>query len=350
MSDIRSALQDAFDGFNAPDVAEAIPNELEASAGSQKEINSVSTESDKPLVARDEHGRFLKNEKLDNSRLSDEVVTVVEPMTKASRNPFSSWKPDAQSALFKAERGEALTADELKLIRVEAERRESDFHKGVSEFKSHSERAKAYDAAIAPYQQHLQKIGVDAPTAIDALMRADVILRTSDPLTKAQYFSKLAKEYGIDIGQVQQPSTVDPQTQYLLDQLQQLRQTQELWQNQFQSQERLKAQQEIEQFATEDKTHFDAVRNDMADLLESGKAKSMQEAYDMAIWMRPDIRSALIEQQRAEAQRNAIGNAQAQRAKTAAGSVKGSSPVAGGVQPVKGSLREIIEASFAENS
>jgi hypothetical protein len=87
----------------------------------------------------------------------------------------------------------------------------------------------------------------------------------------------------------------------------------------------------------------------MADLLETGKAKSENEAYEMAVWMRPDIRTTLIDQQRAEAQRKAIEQAQAQKAKAAAVSVKGSSPAAGGVQPVKGSLRDILAAQFADS-
>jgi len=341
MSDIRSALEEAF---NQADEAPETTVEAAADSVATPEAAEKPAEANSGR-ARDEAGRFTPKAE---AKEPAPVPATPEPAPPV-RNPFSSWKPDAQAALSKAERGEALTTEELKLIRIEAERRESDFHKGVSEFKSHSERAKAYDQAIAPYQQHLQRLGVDAPTAINALMRADMTLRTSDPATKAQYFAQLAREYGIDLGHVQAPPQVDPQTQYLMGQLNELRQNQQMWQNQLQQQEQAKAQQELSQFATAERPHFDAVRNDMADLLESGKAQSMQEAYEMAVWMRPDIRSTLIEQQRAEAQRKAIETAQAQRAKTAAVSVKGSSPIAGGVQPVKGSLRDILEASFADN-
>lgn len=338
MSDIRTALEEAFSKEDA--------------APAQETVAAPVAEVQEPEVAapRDDAGRFTKDEPKAETIKVEVPDTPTEAPKAPVRNPFSSWKPDAQAALSKAERGEALTPDELKLLRVEAERRESDFHRGVSEFKTHSDRARAYDQAVAPYQAHLQTLGVDAPTAISALMRADMTLRTSDPATKAQYFANLAKEYGIDLGQVQQPQNVDPQTQYLMDQLNELRQNQQVWQNQLQQQEQLKAQQELKQFATADKPHFDAVRNDMADLLESGKAKSMQDAYDMAVWMRPDIRTTLIEQQRAEAQQKAIETSQNMRAKTAAVSVKGSSPVAGGIQPQKGSLRDILEANFADNS
>ncbi len=327
MSDLRTALEEAF--------AEKAEESTEVKPEPTPEPTPEPERTEQP---RDEAGKFA---------IEIEPTEQTEP---APRKAPSSWKPAAQEAFLKADRGEALTPEEIKLLTAEAERRESDFHKGVSEFKSHSERAKAYDAAIAPYQTHLQRLGVDAPTAISALMRADTILRTSDPVTKAQYFSQLAREYGIDLNSVQEPPQLDPQTNYLMSELQQLRNQQQMWQNQIQQQEQARANSELTKFATADKAHFDAVRGDMADLLETGKAKTLEEAYDMAVWMRQDIRQSLLDQQRAEAQKKALEQAQAQKARTAAVSVKGSSPVSGGVQPgTKGSLRDIIAAQFDSN-
>lgn len=341
MSDLRSALEDAFETAEAPEDTVHPANE---SQDSNVDPINPAVEAESTSRARDEQGRFAPKQ-----QDSDAAPAIDPPPAPPTRNPFSSWKPDAQQALMKAERGEALTPEELKLLRVEAERRESDFHRGVSEFKSHSERAKAYDQVIAPYQEHLQRLGVDAPTAINALMRADVTLRTSDPATKAQYFAQLAREYGIDLAQVQNPQPIDPQTQFLQQQMQELRQQQQMWQNQMQQQEQQRVQQELQAFATDDKKHFDAVRSDMADLLETGKAKTLQEAYDMAVWMRPDVRQTLIDQQLADAQRKALEQAQTQRAKSAAIGVKGSSPIGAGSQPVQGSLRDVIAAQFADN-
>ena len=121
-----------------------------------------------------------------------------------------------------------------------------------------------------------------------------------------------------------------------------------MWQNSIQEQERSKANHELDQFASSDKPHFEAVRNDMADFLESGKAQSLEQAYKMAIWSRDDIRQTLIEQQQIEAQRKYEEQQRAARAKTASVSVKGSSPSSGGSQPVKGDLRSILESQFAQ--
>lgn len=331
MSDIRTALEDAFKDAEAPEVETV-------------EAQETAQEAPEPR-ARDDAGRFA-------AKVQDAPITAPEPAQEApepipERKAPSSWKPDAQTAWLKADRGEALTPAEVKLLAQEAERREGDFHKGVAEFKTHSERARAYDQAIAPYRDTIKSLGVDEATAIGALLKADHTLRYADPATKAQYFATLARQYGIDMGQVSEPPQVDAQTQYLMQQLNELRQTQQSWQNSIQQQERMRAEQELAAFST-GKPHLDAVRDDMARLLETGVATSLQDAYDRAVWMRPDVRQTLIESERQEAQRKATEQATLNRARSAAVSVKGSSP-AGAAQPSNQSLRDTIAAAFAND-
>lgn len=335
MSDLRSALESAF----------------EEKTDDTSQIDSVvntpePVSEEKPLEtsaeqrARDEAGRFAAKEK------APEPVTPPTEEIKPIKAP-SSWKPAAQDAYLKAERGEALTPEEVRILTNEANRRESDFHRGVEEFKTHAQKARAYEQVIAPYQQTFQQLGVDAPTAIGALLKADHTLRYGDPSTKAQYFQQLAQQYGVNLEQIQNPPQYDPQTQYLMQQLNELRQTQAQWHNSIQQQEQTRANQELEQFSQAGNAHFDAVRGDMADLLETGKATSLQDAYEKAVWMNPDIRQSLIEQQRSEAQKKAMAEAQNLRAKTAAVSVKGSSPSAGGVQTNGSDLRSLIASQFS---
>lgn len=339
MSDLRSALESAFEKSETSEPVEAKSEPQVQDATIPAEKVEVKTET----RSRDEAGKFKPVDK-PIEKPAEPAPVAEAPVRKAP----SSWKPAAQEAFLKADRGESLTPEEVKMLTAEAERRESDFHKGVSEFKTHSDRARAYDQAIAPYQAHLQAMRVDAPTAIGALLKADYTLRNSDPATKAQYFQNLAKEYGIDLSNQEIPN-YSPQEQFLMQQMQELRQRQDSWQNSIAQQESERAQSALSQFTQAEKPHFEAVRNDMADLMQAGKAKTLEEAYDMAVWMRPDIRSTLIEQQRAEVQRKAEEHAHALKAKAASVSVRGSSPSAGGVQPGNGSLRDIIAAQFADN-
>jgi len=339
MSDLRSALESAFEKSESSELVEVKSEPQVQDATIPAEKVEVKTET----RSRDEAGKFKPVDK-PIEKPAEPAPVAEAPVRKAP----SSWKPAAQEAFLKADRGESLTPEEVKMLTAEAERRESDFHKGVSEFKTHSDRARAYDQAIAPYQAHLQAMRVDAPTAISALLKADYTLRNSDPATKAQYFQNLAKEYGIDLSNQEVPN-YSPQEQFLMQQMQELRQRQDSWQNSIAQQESERAQSALSQFTQAEKPHFEAVRNDMADLIQAGKAKTLEEAYDMAVWMRPDIRSTLIEQQRAEVQRKAEEHAHALKAKAASVSVRGSSPSAGGVQPGNGSLRDIIAAQFADN-
>lgn len=339
MSDLRSALESAFEKSESSEPVEVKSEPQVQDATIPAEKVEVKTET----RSRDEAGKFKPVDK-PIEKPAEPAPVAEAPVRKAP----SSWKPAAQEAFLKADRGESLTPEEVKMLTAEAERRESDFHKGVSEFKTHSDRARAYDQAIAPYQAHLQAMRVDAPTAISALLKADYTLRNSDPATKAQYFQNLAKEYGIDLSNQEVPN-YSPQEQFLMQQMQELRQRQDSWQNSIAQQESERAQSALSQFTQAEKPHFEAVRNDMADLIQAGKAKTLEEAYDMAVWMRPDIRSTLIEQQRAEVQRKAEEHAHTLKAKAASVSVRGSSPSAGGVQPGNGSLRDIIAAQFADN-
>lgn len=324
MTDIRTALEDAY-------------SEPEQTTAPEPVVD------DRP---RDDVGRFAS--KVQDAPITAPVDTP-EPVAEVPvRKPPSSWKPEAQTAWSKADKGEALTAEEVRLLALEAERREGDFHKGVQEFKTHSERARSYDAAIAPYRDHLQSLGVDAPTAINALLNADKTLRTGDPATKAAYFAKLAQEYGIDLGQVQQTTNTDPSMQYVMQQLHSLEQSNRMRESEIQRQQIAQAEAEIAKFSN-GKAHFESVRNEMSDLLRTGMVKTLEEAYERAVWGNPDIRRTLIEQQRAEAQRKAAEQAQAQRARTAAVSVKGSSPSSGGATAPSGSLRDQLAAAFAND-
>lgn len=80
----------------------------------------------------------------------------------------------------------------------------------------------------------------------------------------------------------------------------------------------------------EENLYFEDVRMDMADLIRSGRANNLQEAYEAACWMNPSIRDLLIKEQAAP-QNTRQRVAKAQRASSGlrtgapAGSPSGSS-------------------------
>lgn len=319
--DLRNALESAFES----EETSAVETVIETSAPDGQ--------------LRDDAGKFASSEVVAQEAQADPVEVIETPDEPAKRAP-SSWKPDAQ-----------LEFDKLPAhVQDEVLRREGDYHKGIDQYKNHAHAAQAYEKAVAPYMATIQQMGIDAPTAVAKLMQADHTMRYADPQTKQQYFANLAKEYGVDLTQVANPPAADPQYQSLQQQLAQNQWELQNWKAQQSQREQSQALTEIEKFSAEpSNVHFNAVRDDMATLLQNGMATSLPDAYEKAIWQRGDIRQSLIDQQRAEAQKKATDAAHHQRAKAASVSVKGSSPASSGVSPVKGSLRDQLVSAFADN-
>jgi hypothetical protein len=73
--------------------------------------------------------------------------------------------------------------------------------------------------------------------------------------------------------------------------------------------------------------HADDVLDDMIALINAGRATSLQDAYDAACWMRPDIRQQLISQtaQAPVREQQAQRAAAADQARRASRSISGSS-------------------------
>lgn len=311
--DLRSVLESAMDKVETPQTPEA-PAE------------------DKPARARDEAGRFTAAELAQQA--ADKAAEVAQtPAVEAKRAP-SSWKKDA-----------AAEFDKLPThVQDEVLRRETDFHKGIEGFKQHADLGRSMERALQPYMQTIQQLGVTPDHAVGALLKADAMLRNPDPAQRAQYFATLAQQYGIDLGQAAQVPQRDPYTFQLEQQLQTLKQQQEQFQQSQQEQQREALNSELQAFAATAE-HFEAVKEDMAALLQAGRATDLKDAYDKAVYANPQTRQALLEQQRQEALKQAQTQALNARAKAASVSVKGSSPASGtGAAPTN--LRAALESAW----
>jgi len=132
------------------------------------------------------------------------------------------------------------------------------------------------------------------------LLEADNTLRYGNPEQKAHALASLAYQYGIDIGQVQATPVPDQQVYALQSEIQQLKGVVDNFYRTQQQREQSTLNSEIAKFA-EGREHFEQVREDMAALLQAGRAKDLSDAYDQAIWANPQIRTALLAKQQAEA-------------------------------------------------
>jgi hypothetical protein len=117
------------------------------------------------------------------------------------------------------------------------------------------------------------------------------------------YVKQVAEAAGIDLRRLAEPEgEQDPQSAALQRRIDQLESQLQTFSNQQTVSQQTAINQQIEAFrgeAGEDgqplRPHFDEVQGLMGAYLRDGQAKDMQEAYDMAIWATPSLRSKMIE-------------------------------------------------------
>lgn len=268
---------------------------------------------------RDESGKFATPDKAAKAKPSavgaPAVDEVVEP--PVWKRPPASWKKDYHEAWN--------TADPR--LQEYAWQREEQMKAGVQPLMQKAEFADSMQKIMEPYMDTVRGLGVTPPQAVEALMQADHILRTAEPERKAAYFAQLAQHYGINLGNMAQHQTasIDPNYTYLANELNQVRGQVSAW-NQRQEEERDRGYMSDVVKFSQTHEHFEAVRPIMASLLQSGMAENLDEAYQKAIRLDDNLYQAPVAQQATAVDRAAARDRAAKSARSAAVSVKGSTP------------------------
>jgi hypothetical protein len=305
---------------------------------------------------RDEAGKFaLKSPEAEAEKpVTGETKPTVQPeaaATEAPKEPIPA--PAAWTAPAKAKWAAIDPA-----VQAEIAKRETDMVLGMQKQGDQLKRFERMDEAIAPHRNYLAMNGLDEASYVRSLVAADEQLRGPNPLGA---LAQIAGMYNIDLRQIggpaqavqpgQQPAPQaqpDPMLQQALKEIAELKQSQAQQQSTAQQTEQAQTQAQIDAFA-KDHLYFENVRPQMAALLRAGTA-TMDEAYDMACWARPDIRPLLLKEQadKQAAALRAEASAKASEARQASGSVTGSpapgaSPARVGPSP---SIRESLERQF----
>ena len=259
---------------------------------------------------------------------SDEPTeSYEEPQEKSVSRP-STWKKEYVQIWDKMEKGEQISKEDFTKFAEYANQRESEYKKGVSTYKAEADRAKSYENAIAPYAQDLQRRNIQPTQYIENLVRAEQILSNASYDQKVQVFQKLASDYGIQLNGNGQVTQLDPYTQQLMNQLNMVNQEVSSIKGRFAQEENQRLMGEIERVRSnvEKFPHFDVVREEMAQLLELGKAQDLETAYKKAVRMNDDVWE--IEQERllSSAKNQASKAQQVAKAKAAAVSPKSTTP------------------------
>jgi hypothetical protein len=191
-------------------------------------------------------------------------------------------------------------------VRQQIHQREQDFHNGIRQYKDAAGFGSSIAQEMMPYQQVMRERGVTPQGVVRDIMGALNTMVTGSEETKAQVFLKMAGDYGINLDTVMSlrqraPSQAAPELHPVLQRVQQL----ETRISQA-DQEREQAQQReddarVNAFLNDPKNeHARTVAKQMSSLLMSGQAKDLQDAYEQAMWLHPEVRTKLLEKQEAD--------------------------------------------------
>ena len=281
----------------------------------------------------------------DSYEEAQEAAEEVKPVTRPS-----TWKKEYVQIWDKMEKGEQISKEDFTKFAEYANQRESEYKKGVSTYKAEADRAKSYENAIAPYAENLARRGIQPTQYIENLVRAEQILTNAPYDQKIQVFQKLAADYGIQLngGQVTQ---LDPYTQQLMNQLNMVNQEVSSIKGRFAQEENQRLMTEIERVRSnvEQFPHFDVVREEMAQLLELGKAQDLETAYKKAVRMNDDVWALEQEKLLSTAKQQASKAQQVAKAKAAAVSPKSVTPSGRVAEPGdKKDRRSLISEQLGE--
>jgi hypothetical protein len=314
--DRREALMQAMEAAEEGELETPIEKEIVVVQ------DDIAEESVKAEVSDED-----REEPAEISTQSESEDSHEEPQEKPVTRP-STWKKEYVQIWDKMEAGEQISKEDFTKFAEYANQRESEYKKGVSTYKGEVDRMKGYEEAIAPFAPELQRRGIEPAKYIQNLARADQILTHAPYEQKVQLFQRLAADYGIQLNGNGQAQQLDPYTQQLMNQLNMVNQEVSSIKGRFAQEENQRLMNEIERVRSdvEKYPHFDVVREEMAQLLELGKAQDLETAYKKAVRMNDDVWS--LEQDRLlnDAKQTAMKAQQVAKAKAAAVSPKSTTP------------------------
>lgn len=207
--------------------------------------------------------------------------------------------------------------------------REDQMRAGIEPLLPRAQLGDAIAQVAEPYMNTIRGLGLELPQAVGALMNVDHQLRVLPYEQKLQVLAQVAASYGIDLtGQVQAAQqSYPPQVQALQSELINIKGEIQNYKQQQAAAMESAALAEIQGFA-KTAEHFEEARPVMIQLLQSGMAEGIEDAYHKAIRLDPDLFEQIsnAQQATAAAQKSAAADAAAKKAKAAAVSVKTATP------------------------
>lgn len=237
-------------------------------------------------------------------------------------------------------------------VKADIAKREQEVSNGFKQYQGLGE--------LKPYAEAYQRNGQTIKQAFDGYINIEKALQTNfvggvaqicqgfnvNPVALAQEILRQAGQGG----QEQTPDPIRDALSPLQREIEALKAERDNERRAAQQREQQEGLSQITAFASDPKhTYFENVKQTMGHLIATGQAGSMEDAYEKAIWMHPEIRPLLLKQQQAEAasaNQTAQRQAAAAQARQSARSITGS-PAPGGSSAARPSasrsIREIAE-------
>lgn len=337
--DLHSTLTAAFEKHEAeltkPDSATERP----------AEIQKPEPKGDR---TRDEAGRFAKGKPAAGASTGEaadpaggaqeEKPPAPSPTLKAPQ----SWKPTAR------EKFNALPQD----VQEEVLRIDREVRKTMQESASARQTAIEWQRTVAPFEAMIRAEGAEPVKAVGELLRTAAALRSAPAGHKAQLVASMISTFGIDPAAVAAhlagtAPPAQPQPQPRQQEFRDPRLDQFFQERQTQMAERIET--ELQEFS---QTHdfMEDVAPRLSVLLKTAAEQripiSLEEAYNAAIAMDPEL-SAVVKQREAAKASN-VQKASTERARAASSSIKGSPAGGSSTPPKPKGMRAQLEAAFDE--
>ena len=330
--DIRAAMAEVSGAAPEPAPAEEVVAAPEAVIA---EAETPQDDAEKASDGRERgpDGKFIaKAPETVQDTIDQPSEAVADPAAKLAIRAPASWSPAAKASF------ERLPPE----VQQAVAKREQEIDHGLRRKSEEVKRYEPLEQLIAPRRALWAAQGMDEASAIKTLLAAQDLLER-DPKQGLEF---LARSYGVNLNTAQ-PQGQPYQAQPARDshpEIAALKQQLQVLQSQVQTAQTAPIVSQIDAFQNDPANlYFENVRDDMAVLLHNGKASDLKEAYEMACWMRPDIRPFL---QTTQAPAAPVQDKAAQ-ARRAAVSVTGS-PGQTRVPKSNGSIEDDIRAAFEE--
>lgn len=314
---------------------------------------------------RDEHGRFAKGATAEETppiAADETTVEGVEP--PVDMTPAANTNPDSLEFTDNAGQKRAVNINEPPMswraeakaeyanlpewAKREAHKREHDFHNGVQQYKAAATFATQIGAEFKPYEALLRSQQWTPQALTRDMMNTHYRLSTGDNATKAAEVLRVAGLYNISAQDIQavlaNVNSQPTQTQQTPREVTELQQRLDRIEQERAQADNASIQEQIRRFETDpNRPHFKEVAVTMGRLMSSGEASTMEEAYDKACRLVPQVH-AKLEAKRLEAERRTAADKAAAARKAASVNVaaRGKHPSAAPV----GSMEDTIRATY----